>query len=122
MRSRKASCGARGAARAARERRYCRSCRFACHARDPGAMAAPRRASREAGAQLLDQLELRSERDDPTRVQLRMAGIIVALDVREVDRAGDAREGIELAQIARQVLVIGDAADVALEMADIDRI
>ena len=47
-----------------------------------------------------------------------MALVVVALDVREVDRLGCARHLIEIAKIARQVRVVGDALPIALEMAD----
>jgi len=51
----------------------------------------------------------------PLGVQLRMARVIMALDVEEAHGLGHAALVIEIAEIARQVLVIGDAADVALE-------
>src|SRR3954469_2206714 len=54
--------------------------------------------------------------DDPRRVDLLMGHVVVALDVVEVDRVGDARLLVEVAQVAREVLVIGDAPQVALEV------
>lgn len=51
-----------------------------------------------------------------------MAAVIVRLDVVQAHRACDPWDLIEVAQIVRQVRIIGDAAQVALEMADIDRV
>ena len=48
--------------------------------------------------------------------------VIVALDVIEVDRLGDAVDLIEVAQVAVQVRVVDDPAQVAFEMPVVDRI
>ena len=51
-----------------------------------------------------------------------MARVIVVLDVAEIDRLGHARPMVELAQIAAQRLVVPDLPQVALEVAEIDRV
>ena len=51
-----------------------------------------------------------------------MARVIVTLDVEEVDRLGDARPMIELAEIAAQRRIVPDLPQVALEVAKIDGI
>ena len=43
-------------------------------------------------------------------------------DVKEVDRLGDPRPMIELAQIALQSGIVGDLPQIALEVAEIDRV
>src|SRR4051812_20825803 len=86
------------------------------------------RAGRSGGVAALQPLapvrrpevELRSLGDDPRRVDLRMRRVVVALDVVEVDRVGDARLLVEVAQVAGQVCVVVDAPQVALEVADVD--
>ena len=51
-----------------------------------------------------------------------MAFVIVPLDVPEIDSRGDARFGHHAPHMRREIRIVGDAADVALEMAEIDRI
>ena len=53
---------------------------------------------------------------------VRHAHVIVPLDVIHVHGLGDARHLIEVAQIVRQVRIVGDAAQVAFEVAVIDRV
>ena len=64
----------------------------------------------------------RSRRDDPGRVDEAQALVIMALDVVEADRLLDPRLRAKLVAIAPQICIVGDAADVALEVADINRI
>src|SRR3984957_20158094 len=87
-----------------------------------GRNARPPRGSRHHGSRIVFELQFGADRHDAARVQLRMALVIMVLDMLEVDGLGYARLGVEFAQIARQIPVIGDAADVAFEMADKDRI
>ena len=67
-------------------------------------------------------VDLRADRDDAGRIDCLVAGVIVALDVLHVHRLRHARLLIEIAHIAGEVRIVGDAADIAFEMADIDRI
>src|SRR4051812_1565766 len=67
-----------------------------------------------------EQVERRAGRDDARRIERRMRHVVVALDLVEVDRLGDPRALIELAQEAREVRVVGDPPDVALEVPDVD--
>ena len=46
-----------------------------------------------------------------------MTLVVVPLDVPQVDRVRDPGHLIELAQVTRQVRIVGDAAPVALEVA-----
>jgi hypothetical protein len=66
--------------------------------------------------------DLRTERDDAARVHGHHAAVVVLLDVEEVDRLGDAGVLIELARVGPQVRVVDQAPEVALEVADVDRI
>ena len=68
------------------------------------------------------EVELGAERHDAGRVHLALAAVVVPLDVIDADGLGDARHLIEIAEIIRQVRVVGDAAQVALEVAVIDRV
>ena len=68
------------------------------------------------------EIELGAERHDAGRVHLALAAVIVPLDVIDVHGLGDARHLIEIAQIVRQVRIVDDAPQVALEVAVIDRV
>src|SRR5690349_18241441 len=59
---------------------------------------------------------------DAARIDVAHADVIVALDVIHVHRVGDARHLIEFAQVVRQVRIVDDAAQIALEVAVIDRV
>src|ERR1700722_8670982 len=79
--------------------------------------------SAEAGAVVRRAgLEYRPDRHDAGRVHVAMAAIIVPLDVIEVHGLGDARHLIKLTQVIRQVRIVDDPAQVALEVAIIDRV
>ena len=67
-------------------------------------------------------IDLRPDRHDARRVDRRVAAVIVRLDVVQVDRLGHARHLVEVAQVVRQVRIVGDPPQIALEMPDIDRI
>ena len=66
------------------------------------------------------QRHLRPERHDAGRIDPPVAGVIVVLDVEEVDGLGHARPVIEFAQIALQGGIVADLPQVALEVAEID--
>src|SRR5215212_6205797 len=66
------------------------------------------------------EMEHRAQRHDPGRIERAVALVIVALDVSHVDGLGDPRRLVEVAQIARQVGIVGDPAQIAFEMPDID--
>ena len=51
---------------------------------------------------------LRAERDDAGRVDRLVAGVVVALDVVEVHRLGDARRLVEFEHVSEEVRVVGD--------------
>jgi len=68
------------------------------------------------------EIERRSNRDNAIRIDLMMGQIIMAFDVVEVDRFGDARLLVKVAQIPVETGVINHAAQVALKMPMINRI
>src|SRR5271166_5470724 len=68
------------------------------------------------------EIEGRTERHDAGRIDLPVAGIIMPLDVGHVHGLGDAGHLIELAQVVRQIWIVDDPPQVALEVADIDGI
>ncbi len=51
-----------------------------------------------------------------------VALVVVPLDVREVDGAGHAIDLVQLAQQAGEVRIVGDAAQIALEVTDVHRV
>ena len=65
-------------------------------------------------------IELRSERHDAAGIDLFVAAVIVPLDVIHVHGLGHARHLVEITEIVREVRIVGDPAQVAFEMADID--
>ena len=68
------------------------------------------------------EVERGAERHDAGRIDVQHAHVIVPLDVVDVHRPGHARRLVELAQVVREVRIVGDAAQVALEEPNIDRI
>ena len=68
------------------------------------------------------QIEQRADRNDSSRINLSVRHVVMTLDVIEIDRVGDAGLLIQVHQIALQVWIIDDAAQVALEMAVVNRI
>ena len=68
------------------------------------------------------EIELRAERHDAGRVHLALAAVIVPLDVVHVHGRGDAGLLVEIAQIVRQIGIVDDPPQVALEVAVIDGI
>jgi hypothetical protein len=64
----------------------------------------------------------RTDRYDPRRIDLRVRHVIVTLDVIDVDRLLDSRILVEVAEIAVEIGIVGDAAQIAFEMPDVDRI
>lgn len=74
-----------------------------------------------AAVRLIEVLD-RSEGDDAVRIDVVMRHVVMPLDVVEVHRFGDAGPLIQVAGVAGQVRVVGNAAQVALEMAMVDRV
>src|SRR6516225_874719 len=68
------------------------------------------------------EIELGAERDDAARVEIAHPAVIAELDPRYVDRFGDAGHLVDFAQIVRQVVIVGDAPQIALKVAVIDRV
>lgn len=68
------------------------------------------------------ELLVRPDRDDPGRVDIVVRNVIVALDVIEIDRFGDAVDLIQIAQITVQIRIIHDAAKIAFKVPVVDRI
>ncbi len=68
------------------------------------------------------EVELRAERDDAGRIHVALAAVIMPLDVIHVDGRGDAGLLIKIAQIVREVRIVDDTPQVALEMAVVDGI
>ena len=59
----------------------------------------------------------RTERNNPGGIDVVVRDVIVPLDMVEVDRVGDAVDLVEISQVAEQVVIVDDAAEIALEMA-----
>jgi hypothetical protein len=68
------------------------------------------------GAEVLQ----RAARDDPRRVDVRVAAVVVRLDLVELAQRRDAGELVEVAEVVREVRVVGDPPQVALEVAVVD--
>src|SRR5687767_2747731 len=64
----------------------------------------------------------RAKRHDAGGVYALLTAVIVTLDVLEVQRAGDAGLLVEVAQVVRQVRVVDNALQVALEVIVIDHV
>ena len=63
-----------------------------------------------------------AQRHDAGRIDAPVALVIVMLDMEEVDRLGDARQVVKLAQIAAQRRVVPDLPKIALEVPEINRV
>src|SRR5258707_10234759 len=61
-------------------------------------------------------------RDDPCRIDRRVTGVVVPLDLIEVDGIGDARDLVQLAQIVPQIWIVDDAPQIALEVTVVNRV
>src|SRR5436190_953154 len=68
------------------------------------------------------EIEDRSERNDPRGIYLLMRHVIMPLDVIEVNRVRDSRLLIEIAEIPVQIRIIENAAEIAFEMPEINRV
>src|SRR6266550_8907666 len=79
-------------------------------------------SSKPPAVMLRLEIEGGPERHDAAWIDVQHAHVIVPLDVIHVHGRGDAGPLIKIAQIIRQVRIIRDAAQIALEVADIDRI
>ena len=67
-------------------------------------------------------IELRPQRHDAGWIHVALAAVIVPLDVVHVDGRGDAALLIEIAQVIREIGVVDDAAQIAFEVAVVDRV
>src|SRR6516165_4957507 len=68
------------------------------------------------------EIELGAERDDPAGIDIAHAAVISELDSRQVDRFGDPRHLVDLVQVVRQIVIVGEPAQIAFEVAVIDRV
>src|SRR5882724_6099095 len=68
------------------------------------------------------QIKHGTERNDAVRVNLRVRHVVMTLDMIEIDGIGDARLLIQIHQITLQIWVIDNSAQIALEMAVINRV
>src|SRR5690554_1515888 len=68
------------------------------------------------------QIQLRTQRDDPSRVDAGVAVIVVLLDVIKMHGVGNAGLLVEIPQVAVEVFIILDTTQVALEVPVIHRI
>jgi len=66
------------------------------------------------------QIEIRSYRNDPGRINAQVALIVVLRDVTEIACLCHAGMLIKITQVARKVFIVGDAPPVALEMAGVN--
>src|SRR5579884_3329691 len=64
----------------------------------------------------------RAERHDACGIDVIVSDVVVALDVIEIDGVGNSVLLVEMFEVAEQMWVIGDAAEIALEMAVINRV
>ena len=58
----------------------------------------------------------------PVGLMRRWLGVIVMLDVEKIDRLGHAGPMVQLPQVAAQRRIVLDPLEVALEVAEIDRV
>ncbi len=68
------------------------------------------------------EVDLGTRRDDSARVNAAVTPVVVVFDVIHVDGFSDSRHLVQLAGIAPQVWIIHETADIALEVADVDRV
>ncbi len=61
-------------------------------------------------------------RDNAGWVHRVMAAIVVVFDVGDVDGRGDARVLVQIADLSREVRIIGNTTEVAFKVPDINRI
>src|SRR5690606_2053220 len=66
------------------------------------------------------EVDLGTDRNDAGRVDRGMAGVVVPLDMLQVDRIRNARHLVELAGVGPEVGEVHQALEVALEVADVD--
>src|SRR5688500_1205118 len=73
-------------------------------------------------ARLLHELQFWTHRNNPRRIDRLVAPVIMGLDVPQIHRLLHSRHFVETLEIVRDVGIIRDAPDVALEVPEIDRI
>ena len=64
----------------------------------------------------------RSDRNNPGRINIIVSKVVVTFDVIEIHGLGDSINLVKITKITVQVRVISDPADVAFEMAMVNRI
>jgi hypothetical protein len=67
-------------------------------------------------------IQQRAVGDDSGRVDVRMRGVVVALDVVEVRCVPEGRQRVQVTRVAPQVRVVGQPAQVDLEVVVVDRV
>src|SRR5579884_4145798 len=68
------------------------------------------------------EIDRRTHRHNPGRIEEGVTGVVVAFDVREADRLSNTGDLVKVARIAPQVWIIDDAPEVALEVAVVNRV
>ena len=88
---------------------------------DVASAAAPGTLSRESLASMRPgQIQCGTDWNDAGRIDVVVSDVVVPLDVIKVDSLGDAGVLIEVTQIGVEMGIVKDAANVALEVAEID--
>src|SRR5277367_7034072 len=68
------------------------------------------------------EVERGAQRQYAPRVEVAHAAVIAELDLVEIDGRGYSRHLVDLAGVVRQIVVVGQSAQIALEQHVIDRI
>src|SRR5688572_23158080 len=68
------------------------------------------------------EVDRRPERHDSRRIDGGMAHVVVALDVGEIHGLAYPGPLVEVARVGKEIAVVDEPADVALEVADVDRV
>lgn len=64
----------------------------------------------------------RAKRNDSRGIDVVVRDVIMPFNMVEVDRVGDAVDLVEISQVAEQVAIVDDPAEITLEMAVVDGI
>ena len=70
----------------------------------------------------LKKINIRSDRDDSRWIDAFVRAVIVLLDRCHIDRLRNTRHLVEFQKVVGEIGIVDDPADVALEVADIDRV
>ena len=68
------------------------------------------------------EIDRRPDRNDASRVYLPLAAVVMPFDVINAHGLGYSRYLIEIARVIPQIRIVGDAPQIAFEMAVIDRV